>query len=518
MNKHPFCLFSLAAAFALALAAAAHADTLATWSLNNTVSGTSGNSNALSVGAITAGSAVTSITVTNNGVRGEGWNSSARNDNAYFQFTVTATNDYYLNLGELAMNFRSTKTGPPKAEVRWSFNGTTWTSLATFDVPLDSNGHPFNSDFSGIKVDSGTTLTVRIYAWGASAKSGPFRIGNGSAMILSGTAVGTKQRPTISFPNAAESVPVSNTLSVAISVQPEGSGIASWSIDPKPTGAHSLSNAIFSFTPVAADKGGTNTLSVIATNVYGASTNTLPIAVTDYIPLGSWHTGFEKGKSTNPNYATTNVNIDDRAWSVQQIAFSGKTSSGTELPKVGDRACVFGSSKQAYMISVNKMLSASNGFGSVSFLYAEYPGTAEQPCPPLIVEVATDLSLGDWVEVGRVYPADVSELAEASFDIGSPEPVYLRLRTEYVYNSRRVCIDELTVKSYEAPVRSAFEKYLLKYNVTPGDPGCASEKHWAAGENENSYKTDDFDEDGYSNWAEYNAKPQTNPYDKNSHP
>ena len=515
-------LLSFAAAAALALAAAARAETLATWSLNNSLSGTTELADALTVGEITAGSAVTSLTLSKNGWNGQGWNSASRNDNAYFQFTVTAGADYYLNPGVLAMNFRSSKTGPAKAEVRWSLNGTSWTSAGTYDVPLDGNdkGHPFSADFSsgtGVKVDSGKTFTVRIHAWGASSKSGTFRIGNSYAMTLSGTAIGTKLPPTIVFPNEAESVSLSNTLTVAIGVLPETpvGTITDWSFAPAPAGTSSLSGKTFTFKPAAADVGKTFTLAVTAANTYGDSEASLPVAVTEYVPAGAWTTGFETGNDPkNPN-APTNWVIDGRTWSIQQLAFSDKA----DLPKVGARACVFGSYNPAFMVSADKMLDANHGCGSVSFLYGEYPGESE-PCQPVVVEVATDLASGDWMEIGRVNPSGVTAPEKATFDILSREPVYLRIRTEYVNKSGRVCIDQLTVLPYSPPQWTDFEQYLLRYNVTPGDPGCASENVWAEGETAESYLTDDFDEDGFSNWVEYNGgkAPQTNPYDKTSHP
>ncbi len=512
-------ILSLAAAAALALAAAARAETLATWPLNNSLAGTTELADALTVGEITAGSAVTSLTLSKNGWNGQGWNSASRNDNAYFQFTVTAGADYYLNPGELAMNFRSTKTGPAKAEVRWSLNGTSWTSAGTYDVPLDGNdkGHAFSADFSagtGVKVDSGKTFTVRIYAWGASSKTGTFRIGNGSSMTLAGNAIGTKLPPTIVFPSDAVSVALSNTLTVAIDVLPDG-GIKTWTFEPTPAGTRSLANKTFTFKPAAADVGKTFTLSVTATNSHGESSASLPVAVTEYVPEGAWATGFETGK--DPNNASTNWVVDGRTWSIQQLSFSDKA----DLPKVGSRACVFGSYNEAYMVSTDKMLDANHGCGSVSFLYGEYPESPDSgsgPCQPIVVEIATDLASGDWMEVGRVNPAGATTLQKATFDILSREPVHLRIRTEYVNKSARVCIDQLTVLPYALPVRTAFEQYLLDHNVTPGDPGCASETVWAEGEDANSYKTDDFDEDGYPNWTEFNANPRTNPYDKTSHP
>ena len=515
MNKNPFRFASLAAAALLALAAAAHADTLASWSLSSTAAGTTTLTNALTVGDITAGSAVklNSPPVSGKGMGASGWpTSTSPNANAYYQFTVTATDDFYLNLGELAMNFRSTKEGPAKAEVRWSTNGTSWTSVGTFDVPQDGNdkGHPFTADCTGVTVGSGETLTVRILAWNAKTAGGTFRIGNSYAMTLAGTAIGTKLPPTIVFPNEAETVSLSNTLSVAIGVLPDGS-ITDWSFTPAPAGTYSLSGKTFTFKPAAVDVGKTFTLAVTASNSHGNSEASLPVAVTEYVPAGAWSTGFETG--TDPNNASTNRVIDGRTWSIQQLAFSDKA----DLPKVGARACVFGSYNPAFMVSADKMLDSTHGCGTVSFLYGEYPGESE-PCQPIIVEISTDLASDDWMEVGRVNPLGVSALEKATFDVSSSEPVYLRIRTEYVNKSGRVCIDQLTVLPYAAPVRTPFEQYLLKYNVTPGDPGCASETIWAEGENAESYKTDDFDEDGYSNWAEFQANPKTNPYDRNSHP
>ena len=514
MKKPTLQILAAAFAFALALAAAAHADTLATWSLNNTLGGTSGIPDALSAGEITAGSGVTSLTLSKNGWNGQGWNSASRNENAYFQFTVTATDDFYLNLGELALNLRSSKTGPANAEVRWSLNGTSWTSAGAFDVPLDGNdkGHPFTADCTGATVDNGQTITIRIYAWGASAKSGTFRIGNSYAMTLAGTAIGTSLPPTIVFPNEAETVSLSNTLTVVIGVLPDGD-ITDKDFTPAPAGTWSLTGKTFTFKPAAADVGKTFILAVTAENSHGESEASLPVTVTEYVPEGAWTTGFETGNDPKNPSSPTNWVIDGRTWSIQQLSFSDKA----DLPKVGARACVFGSYNPAFMVSTSNMLDTTHGCGTLSFLYGEYPGESE-PCQPIIVEISTDPASGDWMEVGRVNPSGVSTPTKASFDVSSSEPVYLRIRTEYVNKSGRVCIDQLTVLPYAAPSWNDFEKYLLQYNVTPGDPGCASQNFWAEDENAQSYKTDDFDEDGYSNWAEFNAKPKTNPYDKTSHP
>ena len=513
MNKHPFRFLTLAAAAILALATAARAaDTLATWTLVNTLDATTDYADALTPGSIVAGSKVGGLSLSKNGYVGNGWTGTSINSNVYYQFTVKASADYSLKLADLTVTFGGSKTGPTQCEVQHSLDGKTWRKVANPGLSLPSETH-VTIDCSAITVPSGQTVTVRIYAWGASGSAGTLRIGCGDPMVLTGTAIGTKQPPTIAFPNAAESVAVSNTLRVNITVLPEGSGIKAWSFEPTPSVTPVLSNKRFTFKPAMADEGKTFTLSVTATNSYGSSTAELPVTVTDYLPAGSWSTGFETGD--DPHYPTspTSIEIDGRTWTIQEVAFNSSNST----PKIGARACVFGSYVEAYMVTADKMLDATHGFGTVSFQYAAFPGNTNA-CQPLIFEIATDLELGNWTEIGRVNPNGVDELAREEFALNVTEPVYLRIRTEYVNNSGRVVLDQLAVTPCVLPVRTDFETFLLKYNVTPGDPGCASEKVWAEGETSTSYQTDDFDEDGWSNWAEFTATPQTNPYDKKSHP
>jgi hypothetical protein len=500
MNKHPFRFLSLAAAVVIALATAASADTLAEWSLNNTLDGVSENADALTAGSIMAGPSVGGLSLSKNGYVGNGWAGATLNSNAYYQFTVTASADYSLKLSDLTVTFGGSKTGPTQCEIQHSLNGTKWIKDANPVLSTNKETH-HTIDCSAITVPSGQTVTIRIYAWAASGGSGTFRIGCGDPLILSGTAVGTKQPPTIAFPNEAEAVAVSNKLTVNITVLPDGSGIKTWSFLPKPSGTYYLQTATkrFTFTPAMADEGSVFTLSVTATNSYGTTTAELPVTVTEFMPPGSWFTGFETGVDPYYPKSPTDIAIDERMWTIQQLAF---LSSNT-IPKVGARACVFGSYSEAYMVSDDKLLDASHGFGTVSFQYAAYPGETAA-CQPLIFEIATDLAQGNWIEFGRVNPNGKDTLEREEFVLNTTEPVYMRIRTEYVNNSGRVVLDQLAVTPCELPERTAFETYLLKYNVTPGDPGSA--------------ESDDFDEDGYSNLAEFNANPQTNPYDRTSHP
>ncbi len=179
---------------------------VADWSLNNTLSGGSPFADALSVGDITAGNGVENLSLSAKGYSGQGWNSASRNEDAYFEFRVTVATNWSFSPGSLSMNFRSARTGPAKAEVRWLIDGSAWTTAGTMDVLTDGNdsGHSFTADFTGVTVVGGETFAVRIYAWGASAKSGTFRIGNAYAMTLSGS-VSLRKVVTATVANPARS-------------------------------------------------------------------------------------------------------------------------------------------------------------------------------------------------------------------------------------------------------------------------------------------------------------------------
>lgn len=102
---------------------------------------------------------------------------------------------------------------------------------------------------------------------------------------LDGVRIAGPGVPTVTFnPNGSTNAPASNLFTMAVSIQPSGAGMQSWSMVPAYSGPATLTNGTFSFTPANADSNKTFTVSVIATNTVGTSTGTATIAVTPYVP------------------------------------------------------------------------------------------------------------------------------------------------------------------------------------------------------------------------------------------
>lgn len=417
----------------------------------------------------------------------------------YWQTMIQANPGYALSYDQIAYSFRRASSGPPLAQWAYSTNGTTFVWLQ----PAGSNSTSYNSkqlsltEVAALQYAT-NKIWFRMYAWlGGTANTSWGVFGqNADVLTFSGTVISLSGEPVISFnPSTDVQVHVSNTLDVAISVLPLGSGVQQWTVEPTPAGATSLSGGAFHFTPVAADENVLFTLSVVATNAYGTTTNALAIAVTEYLPPGTLEITFDNAGEVKTSYDLGAVTLSGQAWILDQAIIG---DSASDL-KVGARAARFGKYYQATMTSSNKLL--GTGMGTLSFLYAQYGG--DDAGAELVVEVA-ETTDGDWLEVGRVDADGVTTLTEYETTIGISQPAYLRIRTEFTEGVGQVNVDNIVITPYAAPSYSAYEQYLLQYNVTPGDAGTAPGEDW--------------DGDHVSNSNEFMALPQTNPYDPASVP
>lgn len=416
----------------------------------------------------------------------------------YWETSIKADAGYALLFDSVQYRFRRSGSGPPTSQWAYSTNGTTFTWIQPSNAVVDSYGNDKFATLTDIGALQNTTNRIyfRMYAWGGTntpTSWGAF--GKTNVLIFSGTVLSLMGTPVITFsPNTNVSVHVSNTLDVAVSVLPAGSGLQQWWVAPTPAGTTNFSGGTFHFTPVAADDGQTYTLSMVATNSYGTTTGTLAIAVTEYLPPGTLEITFENAGEVKTSYDPETVTLSGQPWLFDQARI-GDTSSDL---KVGARAARFGSYYPAYLASSNKLLAA--GLGTISFLYAQYGGG--EAGAELVVEVATNLTSGDWMEVGRVNANGVTTLTKYEVNVGISQSMHVRIRTEYVEGVGQVNVDNVVIAPYAAPSYSAYEQYLRQYNVTPGDSGTAPGEDW--------------DGDGSSNTNEFNAL--TNPYDPLSHP
>ena len=468
---------------------------LGMWVLTVDGTGTSEEADKVTVGSFDKGSGVGAITYGTSGGYASGWTTNAALDTTdYFEVTVAPKSGYRLAISQIDYGERRSATGIRAFQVRASTNNfASHTLLATEAVPDSDSERTHSISSLELTVAEGQTFRLRFYGYQAEGSGGTWRINDNSLKIV-GTALSMSGPPVVGFnPGEGVQVHVSNTLDVAVSVLPTG-GVQQWSVDPAPAGATNWSGGAFHFTPAAADEGGTFMLTVVATNAYGSATGTLGIAVTEYLPPGSYEITFDNAGEVKSSYSPAPVTLNGREWILDQAIIGDSASD----KKFGARAARFGSYYQATMTSSNTLLPA--GLGTLSFWYAQY-GSGDVSAE-LVVEVATDAAAGDWMEVGRVDANGVAALTRCEMAVDLKQPMYVRIRNEYVEGIGQANVDSIVFTPYQAPVLTSYEQYLRQYNVTPGDSGTAPAEDW--------------DGDFHSNTNEFDA--DTNPYDAESHP
>ena len=488
-------IFGLVFVMAGSLATAGLAANLGAWALTADGTGTTEEPGKVIVGNFVGGSGISAITYGTSGGYANLWTTGATVDSTdYFEVSVAPTTGYGLVITEIDYSERRSSTGIREFQVRASTNNfASYVVLATNAVPDNDSERTYSIPDLGINVAEGQTFKLRFYGYAAEASTGNWRMNDGSLKIV-GTAMSLTGPPVFSFvPGSGVSVHVSNTLQVAVSILPSGSVIRWW-VNPTPAGTTNYAGNVFSFTPFAADFGGTNRLYMVASNAYGVTTGTLDIAVTEYLLPGSLEITFDNVGEVKVPYDLGYVTLSGQPWLLDQARIGD-----TDLDvKHGDRALRFGSYYPAFMTSSNKLLAA--GLGMISFYYAQYSGG--DAGAEVVVEVATNDATGPWLEVGRADADGVAELTRYQATVGISQSMYVRLRTEFADGIGQVNVDSIVIAPYAAPTYSAYEQYLRQYNVTPGDAGTAPGEDW--------------DGDGASNTNEFIAG--TNPYDAASKP
>jgi hypothetical protein len=178
---------------------------IAAWN-NNSLSGvTSGSINAttqdpnLNIPVLSRGSGIIATSLSG-GYASSNWvdvdENGAIANNRYYQCTIAANSNYKVSLSTLNSKLRRTSTGPNAYIWRYSINGTSFTDIGTavsFTTTTSGGDVQPQINLSTISalqnVFSGTTITLRLYAWGASGSAGTlsFGTGNVNSLALGGT-------------------------------------------------------------------------------------------------------------------------------------------------------------------------------------------------------------------------------------------------------------------------------------------------------------------------------------------
>lgn len=176
-----------------------NASSLVAWQFGNpasagnevTYASTSNNANMLA-STLSRGAGIPAVTAT---ALGRGFTaanfmplnsvkSDAVTNGNYYQFIVKAANGYTMSLSTLDARLRRSGAGANAYRWAYSLDGTNFTELGTSDVSFmsayDGVDQP-QIDLSSVtalqNVPAATTITFRIYAWGATTATGTFAIG-----------------------------------------------------------------------------------------------------------------------------------------------------------------------------------------------------------------------------------------------------------------------------------------------------------------------------------------------------
>ena len=157
-------------------------------SYGSTANNTNVNSSTLSRGAgVTSSSLPRGFASTNytGATSTPGTKSNAIAADEYMSFTVSAKSGYKISLSALDAILRRSSAGPNTYRWRYSLDGTTFTDIGLSDVSYTLSGTEGNQqatiDLSSISalqnVPAASTITFRLYSWGATSTGANFGIG-----------------------------------------------------------------------------------------------------------------------------------------------------------------------------------------------------------------------------------------------------------------------------------------------------------------------------------------------------
>ena len=198
---------------------------IAAWQLygaggdETTVSATTINAN-LNNSLLSRGSGLTASALGNayssTNFNASGTKANAITNNKFVYFTLNAKAGYQVSLSTLDVNFRRSGSGPNA--FRWEYStGSSYTDIGDSDISYTATTTGGNAQtqisLSSIpalqNVPSGTTITIRLLCWGATATTGTFAIGRSTttgatdySLSIGGTVTSDTSVPIVSTTTA----------------------------------------------------------------------------------------------------------------------------------------------------------------------------------------------------------------------------------------------------------------------------------------------------------------------------
>ncbi len=116
------------------------------------------------------------------------WNNASLNTATYWQFTVTATSGYQIAVTSLSLRMYRSATGPGSIALATDADSYATQIGGVQTLPSATNT---TITFTGLSLSGKSSITFRVYAYGASAAAGTLRIGDGTASSSDISLVGS---------------------------------------------------------------------------------------------------------------------------------------------------------------------------------------------------------------------------------------------------------------------------------------------------------------------------------------
>lgn len=498
------------AAVLAAAAVAAQGATLARWNTENTaatdnakgsyaasVTAPEVTASALSIGSgLSAGSSQSAGVFAAHGYDKTSA-SAAMSAGDYWETSLTTASGTELQLTGITIGFGGPKSGPHACQLAWSADRQTWTYLKEFDLTrTDTKYFKLNlsaDDLGDLAYGVAGTIWFRLVVWNGGTQGtacGSFGQKT-DVLVFNGEVLSSEGEPTVGFSPASPWTYVGETLVVGVKARPAGTKVTSMTVSPTPKGTvtPNPSAGTWTFKPANGDSNTTFQLTVTVSNAYGTATGTVDVRVKGKVASGTLTIDFE-GVTGADNWNGTTLSLPTGSgtnWVLSQAI----VRSGDATDRKNDKsALVFSRDKVGTIRSQGKVL--PKGIGKISYCYGVNSGYLEAGRPMLRTLVSEDGEF--WVEADAADTAELGSdgaLAERSFDVGVGVPVYLEFRCDGFSGSAQVNLDDVVIQPKAAD--TPYDQKLLKFNVTPGDPGTKN--------------TEDLDGDGSINSSD------KNPYD-----
>lgn len=442
---------AVCALVSLLAASLSQADTLASWDLSAALSSSESISATPSTGIASAslsrGSGAGAGASSTTGFGGKTFNDTSYADASsnlkYFDLAFTVASGYEVEPAAVGGKYQSTKTSGP-TKIQWAyFVDSGEEMLLGNETSIDATGSAKNLsiDISSLgTIGAASTVTLRVYIWGAAKDTGTFFFKE--SLTLSGTATsvgGGPIPPSVSVEDFG-TIYAGEESGVALTYAGDNVEL-SITADTEIAGTTNYVDGVFYFTPAVADIGEI-TFTATATDTTGVCDPDTKDFTATVVKKPDFLEGFEtKAQSSYVTSLETLVVEDAATWRGTNF----NVNTFTEGYGRGTRALKFKESGWIEMAT-----DKANGAASVSF-YCGFAKSAAKDAEGTIAVLISNNAGATWSEAGSPIQVTAT-LTQYTLNPGKGGNV--RLKFVYTGNhdgkdTAAVVIDDIEITNYD---------------------------------------------------------------------